>query len=78
MLLCLAEVHRLPSSHQTTEKKMSLASTMAPASVITAALRAFAVLFSILSGKFYFKEKKFYLKLFLFLCVAIGLVLLMQ
>ena len=57
---------------------MSLASTMAPASVITAALRAFAVLFSILSGKFYFKEKKFYLKLFLFLCVAIGLVLLMQ
>jgi drug/metabolite transporter (DMT)-like permease len=48
----------------------------APASVITAAMRASAVLFSIISGKFYFREKRFTLKAVLFLIIVLGIVLL--
>ena len=48
----------------------------APASVITAAFRALAVLFSIISGKYYFHEKKFVLKCILFVLIAVGIVLL--
>ncbi len=55
----------------------SFAYMFAPASVITAALRAFAVLFSILSGRFYFKEGKFILKIFVFLGILTGLILLL-
>ncbi len=48
----------------------------APASVITAALRAFSVLFSVISGRFYFHERQFALKATLFVLVAIGIALL--
>jgi len=50
--------------------------SFAPASIITAALRASAVLFSILSGKIYFSERGFFLKLLLFCVIAAGLLLL--
>ncbi len=53
----------------------SFAYAFAPASIIVTAVRAFGVLFAILSGKFYFKEKKFLLKLFLFTGILVGLVL---
>lgn len=55
----------------------SFAYVFAPASIITAALRAFAVLFSILSGRFYFKEKGFIVKVSLFIGILIGLILLL-
>ena len=55
----------------------SFAILFAPASVITAALRAFSVLFSILSGRFYFHERKFILKVTLFSLITLGLVCLM-
>ncbi|MDP3645951.1 MAG: hypothetical protein Q8R25_02590 [bacterium] len=54
----------------------SYAILFAPASVITAALRATAVLFSIISGRFYFKERKFALKSLLFVFIVVGIVLL--
>ena len=54
----------------------SFAILFAPASVITAALRASAVLFAILSGRFYFREKGFFVKVVLFVVVGTGLVLL--
>ena len=54
----------------------SYAYSFAPTSIITAAMRAFAVLFSILSGKMYFKERGFVVKLLLFCAIAGGLVLL--
>ena len=41
----------------------SYAYVFAPASIITAALRASAVLFSVVSGKYYFKEKRLLLKI---------------
>ena len=47
----------------------------APASVITTALRSFAVLFVLLSGKLYFRETNFAAKIFLFLIIVGGLVL---
>ena len=56
----------------------SFAILFAPASVITTALRASAVLFSILSGRFYFKEKRFFVKLLLFALMGVGLVLLVR
>ena len=54
----------------------SYAILFAPASIVTAALRAFAVFFSILSGKIYFSERGFFIKLLLFCAIAGGLVLL--
>ena len=41
----------------------SYAYIFAPASIITAALRASAVLFSVVSGEYYFKEKRLLLKI---------------
>jgi len=55
----------------------SFAYLFAPASVITAALRAFIVLFSILSGNFYFKENGFFFKSFIFLGILLGVILLL-
>ncbi len=54
----------------------SYAYLFAPASIITTASRAFSVLFAILSGKVYFKERGFVIKLLLFCAMAGGLVLL--
>lgn len=54
----------------------SYAYSFAPASIITTASRAFSVLFSILSGKIYFKERGFVIKLLLFCAIAGGLLLL--
>ncbi len=55
---------------------LSFAYLFAAASVITAAKRAFAVMWSILSGKVYFKEKHPVIKILCFLLIAAGLVLL--
>ena len=46
-----------------------------PASVITTAMRSFAVLFALLSGKIYFREQHFLIKISLFLLIVLGLVL---
>lgn len=54
----------------------SFAYLYAPASVIMAAFRGFSVLFSVISGTFYFRERSFLLRAFLFVLIAIGLVLL--
>lgn len=54
----------------------SFAYLFGPASVITIAFRAWSVLFSILSGRLYFKEKNFMLKLIMFLGILFGLLLL--
>ncbi|MDO8482074.1 MAG: hypothetical protein Q7S75_03250 [bacterium] len=54
----------------------SFAYLYAPASIITAAFRGFSVLFSILTGTFYFKERGFLMRAILFLTISIGLVLL--
>ena len=56
----------------------SFAYVLAPASVITAALRSSSVLFAVLSGKIYFREKHFLAKIILFAFIAFGLVLLAQ
>ncbi|MDO8562009.1 MAG: hypothetical protein Q7S05_04265 [bacterium] len=55
---------------------VSFAYMFAPASIITTAHRSFSVLFALISGRFYFHEKRIYLKVFIFLMVATGLVLL--
>ncbi len=54
----------------------SFAYLFAPAAVITTGLRATAVLFAMLSGKFYFHEKGFLLKVVLFCLIVLGLILL--
>jgi hypothetical protein len=54
----------------------SFAYGFAPASVIIAAKRSTAVFWAILSGSRYFHEKHVFLKLFLFVMLAAGLVLL--
>ena len=54
----------------------SFAFMFAPASIITAALRSFSVLFALISGRFYFHERHIYLKVILFLMVTAGLILL--
>lgn len=56
---------------------VSYAYTFAAASIVTAALRASAVLFSLISGKLYFREGGFIMKLFLFCVIAAGLFLLL-
>lgn len=55
---------------------ISYAYAFAPASIITAALRASAVLFSLLSGKMYFHERGFVVKFLLFCAIVVGLFLL--
>ena len=55
---------------------VSFAISFAPASIITAGLRASSVLFSILSGRYYFKEKRFEIKFVLFCSITFGLWLL--
>lgn len=54
----------------------SYAYSFDPASIITTASRAFSVLFAVLSGKLYFKERGFIVKLLLFCAIAGGLLLL--
>ncbi len=54
----------------------SFAYLYAPASVIMAAFRGFSVLFSVLSGTLYFKERGFFVRASLFIVILIGLVLL--
>lgn len=54
----------------------SFAYLFAPASVIVAAFRGFSVLFSILTGTFYFKEKRFAFRVTLFGIIVAGLLLL--
>lgn len=54
----------------------SYAILFAPASIVTAALRASAVLFSLISGKLYFREQGFIVKLFLSCAIVAGLLLL--
>ena len=49
---------------------------LAPASVITTFTRAGAVLSAVLSGRLYFQEKKFGLKIFAFFLVLLGLIFL--
>lgn len=55
---------------------VSFAYIFAAASTITAAKRAISVLWSILSGNLYFKEKDLGLKITLFLLIALGIALL--
>ncbi|MBI2612542.1 hypothetical protein HYW59_01865 [Candidatus Kaiserbacteria bacterium] len=54
----------------------SFAYLFAPPSVIAAAMRSFAVLFALLSGKLYFHERYFWLKAGLLLLIVGGLVML--
>lgn len=54
----------------------SFAYLYAPASVIMTAFRGFSVLFSILTGTFYFKERGVMFRALLFLVIVIGLILL--
>lgn len=54
----------------------AFAIVFAPASVITSALRASSVLLAIVSGKLYFHEKKFSLKMLLALGIICGICLL--
>lgn len=55
---------------------VSVAYAFAPASIILAALRSSAVLFAILTGRFYFRERHFLLRASMFIIVLCGLVLL--
>lgn len=54
----------------------SYAYLFAPAAIIAAALRSSAVLFAIVSGRYYFHEKHFLIRLALFACISVALVLL--
>ena len=54
----------------------SFAYAFAPASIILAAMRSSAILLSILTGRFYFKEKRFLMKSALCALIILGLVLL--
>lgn len=54
----------------------SFAFLFAPAGVIVAALRGSAILFALVSGKMYFRERHFRIKLILFFVILAGLVLL--
>lgn len=55
---------------------LSFAYLFSAASVIATAKRAFAILFAILSGHIYFREKKLWIKTVSFVLIAIGLALL--
>ncbi|KKS95476.1 hypothetical protein A3B05_03025 [Candidatus Giovannonibacteria bacterium RIFCSPLOWO2_01_FULL_43_160] len=54
----------------------SFAYAFASASVITAAQRSFAVLWSMLSGNFYFNERQMKQKIFSLALIVLGLILL--
>ena len=54
----------------------SFAYGFAPASIIMAGERSTSVLFSLISGKVYFREKHIIFKLFIFMLIAIGIFLL--
>lgn len=54
----------------------SFAYSFGPASIILAAKRSSAILWSTLSGNFYFKEKHILFKLFLFVFLTAGIILL--
>ena len=54
----------------------SYAFVFAPASIITAAKRGSAILWAVLSGNLYFREKHFKMKLFGFAMLTLGIVLL--
>lgn len=56
----------------------SFAYNYGAASVMTAAKRAFAIFWSLLAGKVYFKEKHFILKFVIFILLLGGLILLAQ
>lgn len=56
---------------------VSYAYVFAPASIVTAALRASTVLFSVVSGKFYFKERHIIAKTLVVCGVLVGLFLLL-
>jgi len=58
------------------EALSSFAYSFAPAAVITTGLRATAILFAMLSGKLYFHEKGFLLKVGLFCLIVLGLIFL--
>ncbi len=58
------------------EIAQSFAMSFAPASIIIAAKRSSAVLWSLLSGNLYFKEKGLFIKLFIALLLVGGLILL--
>ena len=55
---------------------VSFAYLFAPASMVTAAKRAISVLWAIVSGNLYFEEKQLGLKIILFVCVSMGIILL--
>lgn len=55
----------------------SYAYVLAPASIVTAALRASGVFFALLSGKMYFRERGFVVKCLLFYAIVVGLLLLL-
>lgn len=55
---------------------MGFAYFFSTASVITAAKRAFNILFAMLSGRIYFHEKKLWVKILSFVLIVIGLVFL--
>lgn len=54
----------------------SFAFLLGPASIIVAAERSLAILWAILSGNIYFKEKHFLIKISIFLTLGVGLYLL--
>lgn len=54
----------------------SFAYLFAPAAIITAALRSSAILFALVSGRYYFHEKHFLIRLALFICICCALTLL--
>lgn len=54
----------------------SFAYLFAPASIVATALRASVILFSILSGRFYFNEKHFTLRIVISVAIVAGLILL--
>lgn len=77
----IAMLFRLPLFSQSCAQAVSgildsFAYTFAAASVIVAAKRSSAVLWSIVSGRTYFKEKNLLMKLVLFIILAIGIALL--
>lgn len=55
---------------------LSFAYVFAPASIITTGKRSFAVLWAMLSGSFYFKEKKLMTKIAAFILITAGLIFL--
>jgi len=57
---------------------LSFAYLLAPASIIATSNRSFSILWTMISGNIYFHEKHFLVKLFAFILIVIGLVLLVM